>query len=308
MKKIAFLFLIAISVWACASDSTTSTTTSTDTASPTIEQLEAALEKDNSEASAKALITAYNKYIAEHPEDIENNARYAYRAGTVFFRMNRFIAATQQLEKGIKNYYSASITPQAADLLGSIYNDHMGDAISANTVWQSMAASFPNYEGIDKITEKIKDKDNDLVASITEMGRQMYENNTGRIDYQKGAKFINNCEVYAALQPNTEAAPSMLYKAAEAAKTLKMYEKATTNYNWIYTKYPEFEKYPQALFMYAFTLDSDMKKIDEARALYQEFIEKFPDNDFADDAQFLIDNLGKTEEEIINNFEANKKK
>jgi inosine/xanthosine triphosphate pyrophosphatase family protein len=37
--------------------------------------------------------------------------------------------------------------------------------------------------------------------------------------------------------------------------------------------------------------------------IYELFLQKYPDNDFADDARISIENLGKTPEELIKQFE-----
>lgn len=54
--------------------------------------------------------------------------------------------------------------------------------------------------------------------------------------------------------------------------------------------------------MRAFTLDSDLKRLDEAKALYEQFVADYPDDDFVDDAHILLENLGKDDEEIIRSF------
>jgi TolA-binding protein len=57
------------------------------------------------------------------------------------------------------------------------------------------------------------------------------------------------------------------------------------------------------MFLKAFTLDDGLKQYDEARKAYEDFIEKYPDNPFADDARFSIQNLGKDVNELIDGFE-----
>jgi len=57
------------------------------------------------------------------------------------------------------------------------------------------------------------------------------------------------------------------------------------------------------MFLKAFTLDSEMQQFDKAKALYEEFIAKHPQDEFADDTKFLLENLGKSDEEIIKQFE-----
>ena len=43
--------------------------------------------------------------------------------------------------------------------------------------------------------------------------------------------------------------------------------------------------------------------LDNAKMIYLEFLEKYPDNEFADDAEISIQNLGKSPEELIRQFE-----
>ena len=46
-----------------------------------------------------------------------------------------------------------------------------------------------------------------------------------------------------------------------------------------------------------------MKQYEKARGLYEEFVKNHPTDEFADDTQFLLANLGKSDEEIIKQFE-----
>ena len=95
----------------------------------------------------------------------------------------------------------------------------------------------------------------------------------------------------------------LLHQAGETARSIRNYGKAIEIYDLIYNVFPDYEKAPQALFLKAFTLDNDLKQTEEAKALYEAFLEKHPDNEFADDTQFLLDNLGKDDEEIIQSFQ-----
>lgn len=45
-----------------------------------------------------------------------------------------------------------------------------------------------------------------------------------------------------------------------------------------------------------------------AKSIYNEFLKKYPTHDLADDVQFLIDNLGKSDQEILEMIESKKKK
>ena len=53
--------------------------------------------------------------------------------------------------------------------------------------------------------------------------------------------------------------------------------------------------------------DNDIKNIVKARAAYQDFLQKYPKSDLANDATLSLQNLGKTPEEIVKGFEVKAK-
>lgn len=268
-----------------------------------IGKLETALEETPNTDNAKAVVDAYQAYIAANPEDMEENARYLYRSAGVQFRMNQFSGAVATLNQGLKNYYSSSVTGSSAALLGVIYSEKLRNEENANTIYQAMAQAFPDYEKMPEIKARLDQLNLPSIEErIESLGRRMFNDSLGRIEYRIANDFINSCELHAMLLPNSEKSPDFLHKAGETARSIRAYTKALEYYEWIGEKYPNYEKAPQALFLRAFTLDNDLKRIDEARALYEEFLQKYPNDDFADDTQFLLENLGKDDEEIINSF------
>ena len=146
----------------------------------------------------------------------------------------------------------------------------------------------------------------DKVLSAEEMEAlrgKMYDEQTHRIDEQLAQQYIDACKAYATANPNEEQSASFLFKAGETARSIRQFDQALAIYDWIYTKFPKHEKAPQALFLKAFTLDNDIGKRAEAKVLYEDFLAKYPNDDFADDTRFLLDNLGKSDDEIIKSFE-----
>ena len=265
-------------------------------------QLEKALETDASLDNAKSLVDAYTAYIDAHPEDGEQNSKYLYRAASVQYRMNRFSGAEQLLKQAIKDYYSSSNTVNNALLLASVYGDKLRNTASAATVYQAVKRQFPNEEAVKKVANKMDPTWAPLEQRVEALGQSMFNDSTNRIEYRIANDYINSCELYAMLIPENENSPDFLHKAGETARSIRIYKKALEIYEWIGEKYPDFEKAPQSLFLRAFTLDNDLKRFDEARGLYEEFLQKYPNDDFADDTKFLLENLGKDDEEIINSF------
>ena len=75
-----------------------------------------------------------------------------------------------------------------------------------------------------------------------------------------------------------------------------------------YNTYPDFKKASYCLFLQAFIYENQLHQLGEADQLYREVIKKFPNDKIAQDAQACINNLGKTDEELIKEFEAKNKK
>lgn len=92
---------------------------------------------------------------------------------------------------------------------------------------------------------------------------------------------------------------NFLWKSGETARAIRAFDAAERVLQDIYETYPETEEAPKALFLHAFMLDEDLKQYDKAKGLYQSFLEKYPNSDFIDDAQFLLEHLGKTDEEML---------
>ena len=94
-----------------------------------------------------------------------------------------------------------------------------------------------------------------------------------------------------------------LLRAGDMAARLKDYERGLKYYDEVLSKYPAHPKAAKALFMKGFTLDNKLGRLEEAKAVYEQFLEKYPEDDFANDAEFSLKNLGKSAEEIIKAFE-----
>ena len=297
MKSKTFLFLSLLLFFACAPNKKESGL------STQIANLELENEKKPSTATSNELIGLYKKYVAENPSDADNNGRYLYRAATLHFRMNQFSPAEKLLKKAIKDYYKSANTPNNALLLSTIYKDHFRNPDAAIAIKQCFLDAFPNHSDYDKVAKSIPKGRASVEDYIAGLGQKLFNDSTKQIEYYNANNFITVSELYAMMLPDSPKSPDILHKAGEVARSVRSFSKAVELYDWIYTKYPNSDKAPQALFLKAFTLDNELKKYDDAKVLYEEFLQKYPDADFADDTEFLLKNLGKSEEEIIKNFE-----
>jgi len=178
------------------------------------------------------------------------------------------------------------------------------DNSTIDTLLKSYQTYFINYSA-DKpqIATYRKNAKSLLNKRLLALRMQIFNDSTGVANYEAATEFINLSERYAALLPEEKETPNWLFQAGELAGSLHQYDKTLALYKKINEEFPAYEKSSQVLFMRAFTLDSELKRLEEAKVLYEDFIKKYPKDDFADDAQFLLDNLGKSEEELIRNFQ-----
>ena len=114
---------------------------------------------------------------------------------------------------------------------------------------------------------------------------------------------------FASRFPNDTISPKFLFKAANITMTIGQYDKAISLYSSIVAQYPGFKYVPDCIFVEGFIYDTYMKDTAKAHAKYQEVVTKYPDNNLAGQAKAAISALGKSDEELIKEFqEKNKKK
>ena len=148
--------------------------------------------------------------------------------------------------------------------------------------------------------QKIAQLDQQLIALDKEIGGAKVA------DKEKAAAFIKTSEELAALLQSTDPDKyaALLIKAGGLAKTIENPQKAIELYGKVVNGMPQHPKAPTALFMQAFVYENDLGDLQKAKAAYELFLEKYPnDPDFADDAQNSLKMLGKSPEEIIREFE-----
>jgi TolA-binding protein len=152
---------------------------------------------------------------------------------------------------------------------------------------------FPNEPKATQATHNILDT---LLHSITDPTTQRLVPNVAK-------QYIALTEIYAKAKPDAPESPEQLYKAGEIARSIGSYQQALSIYATIEGFFPQYEKAPKALFMQGFTYAEDLGDEEKARELYEAFIAKYPNDDFVDDAQILLETLGKSDEEIFQQLE-----
>jgi tetratricopeptide (TPR) repeat protein len=265
--------------------------------------MEARFAEEDTPAAAQKLLDAYENYVETHPTDVANNSVFLERAADVHFRGARFGSTVDVLAQALRIYPAADNAFRMANKMATVYAQRLEKPAVAETVWQAMAQAYPRHSGIDSIQAK--------VAALPAIGERMdtllnktVDMNTGRLSFAGVNDYITHAEAYSSIAQDDPISPAILFKAAEVAGYVAMHERSLTLYERVENMFPNYEKASKALFMRAFTYAESLGQVDQARALYEEFLARYPEDDFADDAQALLNNLGKSDEEILQGLEA----
>ena len=112
---------------------------------------------------------------------------------------------------------------------------------------------------------------------------------------------------YADSHKDSPEAPDYLYSAADLSLNTGKNKEALDLYNQIIYKYPDYAKAPECLFLVGYIYENYFEQYGKAKEIYESFLEKYPNHDFADDAAISIKNMGKSPEELIKSFEEQNK-
>lgn len=93
-----------------------------------------------------------------------------------------------------------------------------------------------------------------------------------------------------------------LFKAADLYRAKREYQEALELYDRLQKEHAAFKKIPQTVFLQGFVYENDLRQLDNARERYETFLADYPNHDLAKDVKFSLDNLGKTPEQIIEEF------
>ncbi|MBR9831159.1 tetratricopeptide repeat protein [Acidiluteibacter ferrifornacis] len=146
----------------------------------------------------------------------------------------------------------------------------------------------------------------ELKAKVNEFESKVFQNDSS-MDITNANLLIEGYVKYANEYPEDSESATFVFKAAEVSLGLNQGTTALALYTKVYEDYPEFEKRPYSLFLQAFINENNLGKLEEARVIYEKFIADYPDHPMADDAQYSLDNLGKSPDELIKEFEAKQK-
>lgn len=122
------------------------------------------------------------------------------------------------------------------------------------------------------------------------------------LDETKVNDLITHIDAFVSENKDAAKTPVYLELKAKYLTALGKNKASLAVYKKIYEQYPKYENHSDALFMMAFINENNLNDKAQAEMSYQKYLNEFPEGDFAKDAQFSLDNMNKTPEELMEMF------
>ena len=290
MKNLCFLIgLCLLGLISCKSDKKYS--------NKPIGELESTFKNTPNDSTYDKLITAYLEIMQDNKDNPSKLEEVLAKCAAASTQMKNCRQTVIFLNNLIKNHYGRKDTPdnivKMIECLRNIGKTEASDILSI-----CFGQAFPNDPRKVDILAKLKTQQTpeDYLVSLA---KSIFPDTMNSYDKEKAFNYVDACEAYALVLPNSDKSPEFLFSAAQTSKLLQTYDKCISLFDWIIEKYPTTVKAENSAFMKGFLFDNDLKDTATARKFYNEFIQKYPKSEFVDDAQMLIKNLGKSEEEIL---------
>ncbi len=298
------LLIIAIGIIFMSCNGQNKTNEANEVAKEPIEKGISELQKEVNEHPTKqnrnALATAFLSEI-QKDKGSPHNATLFHNAINLFVQNENYTRAVSLLKQTIHGDFGGKFTKADILQLASI-NEKMGKPEYANAIYASYLKAFPDVKNRADVKAKMKGEYFEIESALKGLVKKMTDSKTNKVNPEVAKDYIEICTLTALANPKEQKNAKYLQKAAEVTRSLRMFPKAIQFYEWIRQSYADTPEAPKALFMEAFTFDEKLNDKEKARKLYELFLVQFPKDDFADDTQFLLDNLDKSNEDIIRKF------
>ena len=171
---------------------------------------------------------------------------------------------------------------------------------AARVIYKNYTSNYGGAPSDQSLDALLTDEVKDINAYVDTTFQRVFSNpDQYGLNRAAALKYVDVVEAYALSAPCDKASPEYLYKASEIARSIRTLPKALSIYDWLLEDYPDYEKTPTVFFLKGFILENDVKDEEAARKIYNEFLEKYPQHEMADDVKFLLENMGRSDEEIL---------
>jgi len=161
------------------------------------------------------------------------------------------------------------------------------------------------FFAISMILFSCKPSKEELQRQVTKAEDELFGGDKSQfsIDTAKAAIAIAAYEKYAEAFKDDTLSSEYLFRAADIQRSLRRFDKSLALYDRIIAEFPNSTRAPYSLFLKGFIYENDTQELDKARDMYHQFLATYPNHALTNDVQFSLNNMGKTPEELIKQFE-----
>ena len=170
-------------------------------------------------------------------------------------------------------------------------------AIFSMLSYQSCTNSSTESE---KSTGTDKEK---LIQEIKVLEDTLESKATQQINRQLAKDLIDKSKLFAETFPDDELSPAYLFRAGNVAVGISLFDDAVNFFETVHQKYTSYDRAPDALFLEGFTYENHLNNIENAKRCYNEFLKRFPDDQLAEQVRVVLENIGKSPEELVKGFQ-----
>ncbi len=264
-----------------------------------ISDLEVRQAENPDSDQAKALIDLYDEYITSNPNS-DLTPKYIYRCAQQNYTINQFARANELVKQQLLEYPKADISPYSASLLALLSKDRVGQPLMAGGIVPAAFEKYGDHKALAPVKEYVTNPNESIDKIISEVEGRLNDDSLKRINKAAAVRYIalNEGASYIFADDNNRAG-EYVYKAARTANATGNFYKALDLYKRLTDQYQNHPKAPQALFQQAFIQEQAFRNSSEAKKLYTTFLERYPNDEFADDAKFSLENIDRPMDEVF---------
>ena len=109
---------------------------------------------------------------------------------------------------------------------------------------------------------------------------------------------------FADANPNDAMVPEYLFKAVDVSMNLNEPQRTIFIIDRLLKEYPDYPRTQAALFVKAFIFETKYNNLNMAKKINEQYLEMYPEGEFAEDCKASIENLGLSPEELVKKFES----
>ena len=144
---------------------------------------------------------------------------------------------------------------------------------------------------------------NDPAKRINKLEQQVFATD-GAIVPEVASDLVSAYCDYADANPDDAMSPEYLFKAVDVSMNLNEPQRTISIIDRLIAYYPDYPRTQAALFVKGFIFETRYNNLDMAKKIYEQYLEQYPDGEFADDCKASIEFLGLSPEELVKRFEA----